>query len=252
MSRCSFTAATCEKAGVKGMTGTIHQSAETVSDLSDHLGRDDRAIVDSLLATLRARDLDTYTHSRRAVSISLLLGRECGLDQESMRSLELGALLHDIGKIGIPDSVLRKPGALNLEEWAVMRRHPHYGKDILQSLTFLEEAARIVFQHHENWDGSGYPLGLREEEIDLNARILIVADAFDAMISERVYSSAKSYEAALAELDRCAGTQFDPQVVEAFHHISRDEWDEVRTNGYSSPVLNSVRLRARAAGLAIA
>ena len=230
------------------MRGIISQSTETFSAASTQLGRGDHAIVESLLAALRARDLDTYAHSKRAVSISLLLGRECGLNQEEMRALELGALLHDIGKIGVPDAVLHKPGELNPEEWLVMRRHPHYGQGILQSLTFLEEAARVVFQHHENWDGSGYPLGLRGEEIDLNARILIVADAFDAMTSDRVYRTATSYDVALAELKRCAGTQFDPQVVEAFHYISREECDDIKSGGYS-PVLNFVRVRAGAAGM---
>lgn len=179
----------------------------------------DRAILNSLLVALRTRDVDTYCHSRRTVSISLLLGRECGLDQEQMRSLELAALLHDIGKIGIPDVVLRKPAKLNEFEWEMMRRHPQLGQQILSGLSFLNEARTIVGQHHEKWDGSGYPLGLRGEEINFAARILFVADAFDAMVSDRVYRYARSYEAAMAELDYCAGSHFDPRVVAAFHRL---------------------------------
>ena len=195
--------------------------------LADSIGEADRAILNSLLVALRTRDVDTYCHSRRTVWISLLLGRECGLDQEQMRSLELGALLHDIGKIGIPDVVLRKPAKLNDLEWEMMRRHPQLGQEILSGLSFLNHARTIVGQHHEKWDGSGYPLGLRGEEIDFAARILFVADAFDAMVSDRVYRYARSYEAAVAELDYCAGTHFDPRVVAAFHRLPRFVWERI-------------------------
>lgn len=191
----------------------------------DESDESDRAILNSLLVALKTRDADTYDHSKRTVSISLLLGQECGLDRQQMRSLELGALLHDIGKIGVPDAVLRKPTKLNDIDWAMMRRHPHLGQAILQGLNFLENARIIVAQHHEKWDGSGYPLGLRGEEIDFSARILFVADAFDAMTSDRVYRSARSYKTALAELDSCAGTHFDPSVVSAFHRLPQMAWE---------------------------
>ena len=195
--------------------------------LVDSISEADRATLNALLVALRTRDVDTYCHSRRTVSISVLLGRECGLDPEQMRSLELGALLHDIGKIGIPDVVLRKPAKLNELEWEMMRRHPQMGEEILSGLSFLNHARKIVGQHHEKWDGSGYPLGLRGEEIELAARILLVADAFDAMVSDRVYRYARSYEAAVAELDYCAGTQFDPRVVAAFHRLPRFVWERI-------------------------
>lgn len=187
----------------------------------------ERAVLESLLVALKTRDADTYDHSRRTVKISLLLGRECGLDYTEMRSLEFGALLHDIGKIGVPDNVLRKPGTLNGFEWAMMRRHPLLGQEILCGLRFLDGARIIVAQHHERWDGSGYPLGLRGEEISLSARVLFVADAFDAMTSDRVYRPAKSYDEALAELDSCAGTHFDPQVVAAFRRFPQVDWERL-------------------------
>jgi HD-GYP domain-containing protein (c-di-GMP phosphodiesterase class II) len=109
-----------------------------------------------------------------------------------------------------------------------MREHPLHGQQILREIEFLEGAARVVAQHHEKWDGSGYPLGLKGSEIDLNARIFAVADAFDAMISDRVYRAGRSYEEAAEELDRWAGKQFDPQVVGAFHRVPREDWEELR------------------------
>jgi HD-GYP domain-containing protein (c-di-GMP phosphodiesterase class II) len=136
-------------------------------------------------------------------------------------------LLHDIGKIGVPDLILRKPAKLTEDEWVLMREHPMHGQQILRGIEFLQGAARVVAQHHEQWDGSGYPLGLHEEEIDLNARIFAVADAFDAITSDRVYRKGKSYEAAAQELDDWAGRQFDPKVVAAFHRVAKEDWEEL-------------------------
>ena len=187
-----------------------------------------RSTLRALTAALETRDSETHGHSERVVNFSLRLGREIGLGSEQMRSLEFGSLLHDIGKIGVPDAILRKPASLTEAEWMTMREHPLHGQKILRGIEFLSGAARVVAQHHERWDGSGYPLGLRGDEIDLNARIFAVADAFDAMISDRVYRRGRSYEEASAELDAFAGRQFDPAVVEAFHRIPRSEWEEIR------------------------
>jgi HD-GYP domain-containing protein (c-di-GMP phosphodiesterase class II) len=123
---------------------------------------------------------------------------------------------------------LRKPAKLTEEEWVKMREHPLHGQAILRGIEFLEGAARVVAQHHEKWDGSGYPLGLRGEAIDMNARIFAVADAFDAMTSDRVYRAGKPYEAAASELGLFAGLQFDPQVVAAFNRVPREDWDDLR------------------------
>jgi putative nucleotidyltransferase with HDIG domain len=187
-----------------------------------------RMTLKALVAALETRDLETHGHSERVVNFSLRLGRELGLDAEQMRSLEFGSLLHDIGKIGVPDAILRKPAKLTEEEWVRMREHPLHGQKILRGIEFLEGAARVVAQHHEKWDGSGYPLGLKGEEIDLCARIFAVADAFDAMVSDRVYRAGRPYEAALEELETCAGIQFDPRVVEAFRRVPRQEWERLR------------------------
>ena len=187
-----------------------------------------RSTLKALTAALETRDAETHGHSERVVTFSLRLGRELGLNKAQMTALEFGSLLHDIGKIGVPDAILRKPAKLDEAEWAKMREHPLHGQSILREIEFLAGAAQVVAQHHERWDGSGYPLGLRECEIDLNARIFAVADAFDAMISDRVYRRGRSYEAAAEELDAWAGRQFDPQVVEAFHRVPREDWEELR------------------------
>ena len=186
-----------------------------------------RSTLKALTAALETRDSETHGHSERVVSYSLRLGREYGLNSEEMKALEFGALLHDIGKIGVPDSILRKPGKLTEEEWVRMREHPVHGQQILRGIEFLQGAARVVAQHHEQWDGSGYPLGLRAEDIDVCARIFSVADAFDAITSDRVYRRGKSYEAAAQELDDWAGRQFDPKVVEAFHRVPKEDWEEL-------------------------
>jgi cyclic di-GMP phosphodiesterase len=183
-----------------------------------------RSTLRALTAALETRDLETSGHSERVVTYSLRLGREYGLDGKHIKALEFGSLLHDIGKIGVPDSILRKPAKLTDEEWVLMRQHPMHGQQILRGIEFLEGAARVVAQHHEKWDGSGYPLGLSGDDIDLNARIFAVADAFDAITSDRVYRKGKPYQAAAQELEDWAGKQFDPKVVEAFHRVPKEDW----------------------------
>jgi response regulator RpfG family c-di-GMP phosphodiesterase len=187
-----------------------------------------RATLKALVTALETRDSETHGHSERVVAFSLRLGRELGLSEEELTALEFGSLLHDIGKIGVPDAVLRKPAPLTEPEWYEMRKHPLHGEQILGGIEFLGRASRVVAQHHERWDGSGYPVGLRGEQIDLNARVFAVADAFDAITSDRVYRVGKSYESAARELDEWAGRQFDPVVVEAFRRVPPEEWEALR------------------------
>ena len=187
-----------------------------------------RITLKALVQALETRDFETHGHSERVVTFSLRLGYELGLEKEALRDLELGALLHDIGKIGVPDAILRKPAKLNEEEWAKMKLHPIHGQKILQNIKFLEGAARVVSQHHERWDGAGYPYGMRGENIDIGARIFAVVDAFDAMVSDRVYRQGRPYKDALEELECCAGTQFDPLIVEAFKVIPKEDWEILR------------------------
>ena len=193
-----------------------------------------RSTLKALAHALETRDAETHGHSERVVTFSLRLGRELGLGRDQLKALEFGSLLHDIGKIGVPDAILRKPAKLNSEEWVKMREHPVHGQQILRDIKFLAGAAKVVAQHHEKWDGSGYPFGLRDVEIDINARIFAVADAFDAMTSNRVYRDARPYEVASDELERCSGQQFDPQVVQAFHRVPKEDWDELRRHSLSN------------------
>jgi cyclic di-GMP phosphodiesterase len=204
---------------------------QRTAELDDALGSLEnayRSTLQALTAALETRDAETHGHSERVVTFSLRLGREYGLNGQEMKALEFGSLLHDIGKIGVPDAILRKPGKLTEEEWERMREHPIHGQQILRGIQFLEGAGKVVAQHHEKWDGSGYPFGLKAEEIDICARIFAVADAFDAITSDRVYRKAQSYEAAAQELDDWADRQFDPKVVEAFHRVPKEDWEELR------------------------
>jgi response regulator RpfG family c-di-GMP phosphodiesterase len=225
----------------------VEQRTEELDGAVRSLAQAYRTTLKALVAALEARDLETHGHSERVVSFSLRLGRELGLSGEQMRSLEFGSLLHDIGKIGVPDAILRKPSRLTEEEWAEMQLHPVHGRQILRGIEFLEGASRVVAQHHEKWDGTGYPAGLRGEAIDLNARIFAVADAFDAITSDRVYRAGRSYEAALAELERCAGRQFDPRVVEAFCRVPREEWERLRRRKHAAAAEDGSPSRTRAA-----
>jgi putative nucleotidyltransferase with HDIG domain len=206
----------------------VEQRTAELDRALDSLENAYRSTLGALTAALEARDAETHGHSERVVTFSLRLGREYGLTTAQMKALEFGSLLHDIGKIGVPDAILRKPAKLTDEEWIRMREHPMHGQQILRGIKFLEGAARVVAQHHEKWDGSGYPLGLKTEEIDICARIFSVADAFDAITSDRVYRKGRPYEAAAAELDEWVNRQFDPKVIEAFHRVPPEDWDELR------------------------
>ncbi|MBI2940357.1 MAG: HD-GYP domain-containing protein [Chloroflexi bacterium] len=182
-----------------------------------------RRLQATYLATLHAlanavenRDEETAGHSQRVTRYSLALARALGVPETGIRQVEYGALLHDVGKIGIPDAILRKPGRLTHEEWVQMRRHPDIGHRMLQEIEFLQDALPIVRQHHERFDGKGYPQGLGGKEIALGARIFAVADALDAITSDRPYRQAAPFERAREEILRQRGRQFDPDVVEAF------------------------------------
>jgi response regulator RpfG family c-di-GMP phosphodiesterase len=187
-----------------------------------------RATLEALGSALDSRDVGTEAHSRRVHGYALATAREYGVPESDLPDLERGVLLHDIGKIGIPDAILLKPDRLTPEEWQTMRRHPEIGKNLIERIPFLRGAVPIVYSHHEKWDGSGYPQGLRGEAIPLGARIFSVVDAFDAMTFDRPYSRAIPFDTAYAEIKRCAGTQFDPAVVEAFLRVPEWLLEEIR------------------------
>ena len=199
-----------------------------------------RATLRSLAKALEARDVETRGHSDRVVAYCLRLGREFGLSHNELVALEQGALLHDIGKIGIRDSILLKEGPLSDAEWTEMRTHVHRGLDIIDGIDFLAGARAIVGEHHEKFDGSGYPNALRGEKIHVNARIFSVADAFDAITSDRPYRNRQSYAAARTEILAHAGKQFDPRVVNAFLRISEGELAEIRDAAGSQDYIEKI------------
>jgi response regulator RpfG family c-di-GMP phosphodiesterase len=164
----------------------------------------------------------------------MTIARLFGVADSQMRDIEHGVLLHDIGKIGIPDGILLKSGRLSVEEWKIMRTHPDLGRRLVERIPFLRGAVPIVYHHHERWDGTGYPCGLQGEMIPLGARVFAVADAFDAMTCDRPYSVAISFEAARAEIERCAGTHFDPAIVQAFLKVPLELLESIR-NGSLDP-----------------
>lgn len=179
----------------------------------------------ALVTALDARERDTQLHSLRVRAYAVLLGQQLGLTPNQLAILGEAALLHDVGKIGVPDAILLKPDGLTPKERKVVEKHPITGERILRDVPFLQEAARIVYAHHERYDGGGYPEGLAGDEIPLGARIFAVVDTFDALRSARPYKPALSYEKAARTIQEGSGTQFDPRVVEAFLAVPKKKWD---------------------------
>ncbi|MFL5368734.1 MAG: HD domain-containing phosphohydrolase [Myxococcales bacterium] len=186
-------------------------------------------LLDGMVAVLDYRDTETQWHSRRVARFTRRIAEQLGVtDERVLDTIERGSLLHDIGKIGVRDAVLLKPGPLDANEWTEMREHPHLGWALLQRIEFLREASDIVLQHQERYDGKGYPSGLKGEQITLGARLFAVADTYDAITSDRPYRKASPHDAAVAEIRRVAGTQLDPQAVDAFCSIPESEWLKIR------------------------
>jgi putative nucleotidyltransferase with HDIG domain len=181
----------------------------------------------TLVAALDAREHEIGDHSQRVVRYTMAVARRLGVPEPELPDLGRGALLHDIGKIGVPDAILLKEGALDGGEWTVMRRHPQIGFNILRSIDFLAGPAEMVLSHQERFDGTGYPRGLAGEAIPLSARIFALADTYDAMTSDRPYRSRVAPELARTEIRRHVGTQFDPACAEAFLSLSQDELAEL-------------------------
>jgi HD-GYP domain-containing protein (c-di-GMP phosphodiesterase class II) len=176
---------------------------------------------------LDLKDLNTGVHSTRLAEWALRVGQELGLEEVELQNLEVAALLHDIGKVGIPDSILRKPGRLDPEEYALMKKHPEYGWAVLRMLPGFERAALDILHHHESFDGTGYPAGLKGMEIPVVSRIVSVIDAFDAMVSSRPYRKGLPYDEAVRRLNAASGTQFDPLVVKSFLSFAEAEMSPV-------------------------
>lgn len=176
---------------------------------------------------LDLKDLNTGVHSTRLAEWALHVGAELGLSEKDLSDLEVAALLHDIGKVGIPDAILNKPGKLTSEEYALMKKHPEYGWAVLRQIPGMESASLLILHHHESFDGRGYPGGLKGREIPVGSRIVSVIDAFDAMVSSRPYREGLPFEEAKRRLREAAGTQFDPDVVAHFVPMARAEMSAV-------------------------
>jgi cyclic di-GMP phosphodiesterase len=175
-----------------------------------------RSVVAALATAVEAKDVSTELHCERLAGLTARLGLEVGLRPDELEALAYGSLLHDVGKIGIPEAILRKTGSLTEEEWTVMRRHPEIGERICRPLVLSRSFASIIRHHHERWDGGGYPDGLRGDGIPLGARIVTLADAFDAMTHDRPYRPAMPFERAIEEIRRMSGSQFDPGLTPLF------------------------------------
>ncbi|MFA5449008.1 MAG: HD domain-containing phosphohydrolase, partial [Clostridia bacterium] len=182
------------------------------------------SIVSAIMATLYAKSHETEKHGQRLEQICRVLGEQLGIEQKDIDDLQLLSKLHDIGKIGIDDRILNKPGKLTESEWKIMKQHPEIGYRIAIATPQLEHIAKYILHHHERWDGTGYPIGLKGEEIPIASRILSIADAFDAMTEDRIYRKALTREEAIAEIKRNAGTQFDPNITKLFIPIIT-KWD---------------------------
>ena len=189
------------------------------------------AVVDVLSTALDIRDKMTHRHAQRVARMSAFMAREMHLSEDEVLQIEYAAALHDIGKIGVADFILRKPSALDVDEWREMRRHSELGYQILSGIDFLRQAAEIVYSHHEKFDGTGYPRGLAGEEIALGARVFAVVDAYDAMTSRRPYRDPLTRDLALEEIARHAGAQFDPEVVRTFLRMVLRNPDGLRDEG---------------------
>jgi len=196
--------------------------------LDEALAQSEEQFAELLLNALDLRDHETRAHCRRVCLYTATLGEKLQLNDAQIRDLRKGALLHDVGKIGIPDNILLKPGKLTDEEWRTMRTHTTMGGQLVKSIPGLAGAYDVVTQHHEKWDGSGYPNSLKGEEISLGARIFMVADTLDAILSDRPYRKGASIEVARAEIEKFSGTQFDPYVVSQFLEMDSQFWMDVR------------------------
>ncbi len=184
--------------------------------------------LDALAAALDLRDRETEGHSRRVVEYTARLAQEIGLDTALINDIRRGSLIHDIGKIGVPDAVLHKPGPLDPEERKVIERHPQAGHEMLLGIPYLQEEIKIVLAHQEKWDGTGYPFGLKGDAIPLGARLFAIADTFDALTSDRPYRKGRPYEVARQIIAEESGRQFDPRAVEAFLAVPPEEWVQIR------------------------
>jgi putative nucleotidyltransferase with HDIG domain len=201
-------------------TGRLHEALH-------QLEKNYQSTLQALGSAIDLRDSETAGHSRRVCRYSLEIARAIGWSEKQLENLARGAYMHDIGKLGIPDRILLKPGLLTVEERKLMQRHVQIGFDVVKGIDFLSEASEIVLMHHERYDGGGYPRGLRGSEILLGARIFAIADTLDAITSDRPYRRASAFESAREIIRQCSGSQFDPLVVDVFLNVPEETWPAI-------------------------
>jgi putative nucleotidyltransferase with HDIG domain len=197
----------------QSMEQLLAERGQALKETTRHLELSYQFMLESLVSLLEAREPLTGEHTKRVTGMSVALARRMGIEGDELETIRRGASLHDVGKIAIPDAILLKPGPLDDEEWAVMKTHVSIGYNLMKSNPYMSDVAELIHSHHENFDGSGYPRGLREKEICRGARIFSVVDAYDAIRSTRTYSRSTSAADTLREIQRCSGSQFDPEVV---------------------------------------
>jgi len=207
----------------------VSARTEMLRQAMEDLERSYDITLEALGDALDLKDAETEGHSKRVTAYTIALARHMGVDAVQLRTVARGAFLHDIGKMAIPDAILLKPGKLDAQEQEIMREHCARGYQMLRKIPYLQEAAEIVYSHQEHFDGSGYPRGLRGKQIPVGARIFAVADTLDAITSDRPYRRASTFDAARREIMRCAGTQFDPRVVEVFLSLPDKLWEDLRS-----------------------
>ncbi len=212
---------------------TLHQQSGQLRQTLDQLHEASQETLEALVTALDARERETQSHSQRVSEYSVRLAAELGLPAGEMETIRKGSMLHDIGKIGIPDRILLKPEGLTADEWVEMRKHPEIGAWIVNGVDSLRPASDIVISHHERFDGTGYPHRLAGEQIPLGARLFAVADTLDAVLSDRPYRSGSTYRAAREEIEHNAGTQFDPEISACFLRVPESAWDNIRERRFS-------------------
>lgn len=218
------------ESGIKAISqmNVIKDMNNKLQDTYEQLERAYMESIQTLRYTVEAKDSYTRGHSDRVSEFSVLIGKYLGLSEEELKTLRIGGLFHDIGKIGVPDSILLKEGKLTDDEYSEIKNHPTIGAHILSTATIFQNIIPIVKHHHEKYDGFGYPGKLKGEEIPYFARITAVADTFDAMTSKRTYRDALPLDTVIAEITRCKGTQFDPKIADVFLDILEHHYEEVK------------------------
>ena len=217
------------ESGIKAISqmNLIKKINTELKDTYEKLERSYMESIQTIRYTVEAKDAYTRGHSDRVSEYSVLIGKHMGLSEEDLKTLRIGGLFHDVGKIGVPDSILLKPGKLTDDEYSEIKNHPTIGAHILSTATIFRDLIPIVKHHHERYDGNGYPSRLKGEEIPFLARITAVADTFDAMTSKRTYRDSLPLDVVKAEIEKCKGTQFDPEIADAFLDILNNHYDDI-------------------------